>query len=84
MTQDHHCVFPAKIGSCPVEDPTESPQKEEELSDLMFFSTKLFMIRYQEEEVELNDIGHFRIEMGLPSSLQNKEKSSRKESMQPQ
>jgi hypothetical protein len=29
------------------------------------FKTRSFMIRYQEEEVELNDIGHFRIEIDL-------------------
>jgi hypothetical protein len=43
------------------------------MSDLMFFSSKLFMIRYQEEEVELNDIGHFRIELPLPSNITTKE-----------
>jgi hypothetical protein len=26
-------------------------------------NTRAFMIRFQEEEVELNDIGHFRIEI---------------------
>jgi hypothetical protein len=29
------------------------------------FNTRAFMIRYCEEEVELNDIGHFRIEMDV-------------------
>lgn len=46
------------------------------MTDLMFFSSKLFisfMIRYQEEEVELNDIGHFRIEIPLPSNITTKE-----------
>ena len=98
MSQDHHCVFPAKIGPCPVEAPPPAPspaQKTEgkdaqaetaasnanqDLSDLMYFSTKLFMIRYQEEEVELNDIGHFRIEMALPAavSTQTKELQGKK------
>ena len=27
------------------------------------FSTRAFMIRYQEEEVELNDIAHFKLEL---------------------
>jgi len=27
------------------------------------FNTRAFMIRYCEEEVELNDMGHFRIEI---------------------
>lgn len=75
--QDHHCVFPAKIGPCPIQyknktnnNESEDKQVEERttgdsISDIMFFSTKLFMIRYQEEEVELNDIGHFRVEMPL-------------------
>ena len=29
----------------------------------MKFNTRAFMIRYCEEEVELHDIGHFRIEL---------------------
>ena len=29
----------------------------------MKFNTRAFMIRYCEEEVELNDIGHFRVEI---------------------
>jgi hypothetical protein len=29
----------------------------------MKFNTRAFMIRFCEEEVELNDIGHFRIEI---------------------
>ena len=29
------------------------------------FNTRSFMIRYQEEEVELNDMGHFRVELDL-------------------
>lgn len=32
------------------------------------FNTRAFMIRYCEEEVELNDIGHFRIELDLEDS----------------
>ena len=31
----------------------------------MSFNTRSFMIRYQEEEVELNDMGHFRVELDL-------------------
>ena len=31
------------------------------------FNTRCFMIRYQEEEVELNDMGHFRVELDLLS-----------------
>jgi hypothetical protein len=31
------------------------------------------MIRYQEEEVELNDIGHFRIECPLPPNISARE-----------
>jgi hypothetical protein len=33
--------------------------------DSMSFNTRSFMIRYQEEEVELNDMGHFRVELDL-------------------
>jgi hypothetical protein len=29
----------------------------------MKFNTRAFMIRYCEEEVELNDIAHFRVEI---------------------
>ena len=29
----------------------------------MKFNTRAFMIRYCEEEVEMNDIGHFRVEI---------------------
>jgi len=32
---------------------------------LFAFNTRAFMIRYCEEEVELNDIGHFRVELDL-------------------
>jgi hypothetical protein len=35
------------------------------MSEDKYFNTRAFMIRYQEEEVELNDICHFRIEMPL-------------------
>jgi hypothetical protein len=32
---------------------------------LFAFNTRAFMIRYCEEEVEMNDIGHFRVEIDL-------------------
>jgi len=32
---------------------------------LFAFNSRAFMIRYCEEEVELNDIGHFRVELDL-------------------
>ena len=35
--------------------------------DQFSFNTRSFMIRYQEEEVELNDMGHFRVELDLQS-----------------
>jgi hypothetical protein len=34
----------------------------------MKFNTRAFMIRYCEEEVELNDIAHFRVEMDTDQS----------------
>ncbi len=34
-------------------------------SSLSSFNSRAFMIRYCEEEVEINDIGHFRVEMDL-------------------
>ena len=36
--------------------------------DQFSFNTRSFMIRYQEEEVELNDMGHFRVELDLNSN----------------
>ena len=30
------------------------------------------MIRYCEEEVELNDIGHFRVELDIPNESESK------------
>lgn len=34
----------------------------------MKFNSRAFMIRFCEEEVELNDIGHFRIEISTDQS----------------
>jgi hypothetical protein len=34
------------------------------------------MIRYQEEEVEINDVGHFRIEIPLVDSNKSKDNNS--------
>ncbi len=36
------------------------------------FNTRAFMIRYCEEEVELNDIGHFRAELDIPNESDSK------------
>lgn len=41
------------------------------IEDQCTFSTRSFLIRYCEEEVELNDIGQFRIELGVGEGEQN-------------
>jgi len=40
------------------------------------FNTRAFMIRYCEEEVELNDMGHFRIEIDTDPGEEDKAKST--------
>ena len=41
----------------------------------MKFNTRAFMIRFCEEEVELNDIGHFRIEINTDQTTDSKSNS---------
>ena len=40
------------------------------MSDDKYFHTRCFMIRYQEEEVEVNDMCHFRME--IPVQTKNR------------
>jgi hypothetical protein len=35
------------------------------------FNTRAFMIRFCEEEVELNDIGHFRLEVDTEDNVED-------------
>jgi len=40
------------------------------MSDEKYSHTRSFMIRYQEEEVEINDLSHFRI--SIPIEIKNR------------
>mmetsp|Transcript_152085 Transcript_152085/g.265118 ORF Transcript_152085/g.265118 Transcript_152085/m.265118 type:complete len:767 (-) Transcript_152085:174-2474(-) len=74
-------AIPYGHSTCPVsvEQPKPKPTRIDHhhlipahtLDEHCTFSTRSFLIRYCEEEVELNDIGQFRIELGIEESEWN-------------
>lgn len=69
-------AIPYAYSTCPVTAEKPKPARTDHhhlipahiIEDQCTFSTRSFLIRYCEEEVELNDIGQFRIEVGMDES----------------